>query len=64
MLRAVLSLWIVVCGASYPGPPERLSTGHTGANAGTSQNLVPRIEEDSPGWDCQTMGNLICGENR
>lgn len=20
------------------------------------------IQEDDPGWDCHTMGNLICGE--
>lgn len=20
------------------------------------------IQEDDPGWDCQTMGNQVCGE--
>jgi hypothetical protein len=24
----------------------------------------PAIEEDSPGWNCETMGNKICGEGR
>ena len=23
-----------------------------------------QVEEDSPGWDCSTMGNKICGEGR
>lgn len=27
---------------------------------GLAQN---RIEEDSPAWECETMGNHICGAN-
>lgn len=22
---------------------------------------TPVLQEDDPGWDCHTMGNLICG---
>lgn len=25
---------------------------------------VVQIQEDDPGWDCHTMGNLICGDQR
>lgn len=25
---------------------------------------VARIEEDSPEWNCQTMGNCACGSTR
>lgn len=24
-------------------------------------HTTPRIEEDSPAWNCHTMGNHICG---
>jgi hypothetical protein len=26
--------------------------------------IAKRIAEDDPGWDCQTMGNRICGRNQ
>lgn len=26
------------------------------------QQSAPVIQEDDPGWDCATMGNLICGD--
>lgn len=29
----------------------------------TSQQQVDRCEEDQPCWDCETMGNKVCGED-
>lgn len=30
-------------------------------SAGTAGTAV-WVQEDEPGWDCRTMGNLVCGE--
>ncbi len=27
----------------------------------TSAGTSATIQEDEPGWDCKTMGNMICG---
>ena len=31
-------------------------------NTMPSAHAEPAIQEDDPRWDCQTMGNRICGE--
>ena len=39
-----------------------LALGFAAAPHGTAHaEPAPVIEEDSPQWDCRTMGNLICG---
>ena len=39
-----------------------LALGFAAAPHGMAHaKLGPVIEEDSPQWDCRTMGNLICG---
>ena len=39
-----------------------LALGFAAVPHGTAHaEPAPVIEEDSPQWDCRTMGNLICG---
>jgi hypothetical protein len=35
----------------------------TGCNSTTSTKTTVACEEDQPCWDCDTMGNKVCGED-
>jgi hypothetical protein len=32
------------------------------ASAATHPQVVAQLQEDDPGWDCNTMGNRVCGD--
>lgn len=36
--------------------------GYAIAHHGMISTPSPAITEDSPGWDCTTMGNRVCGD--
>lgn len=60
---AVISVGTVVAGTvtQSTGHPAR-DIGEQVGRPGTSFTQTPkRITEDDPAWDCQTMGNRICG---
>lgn len=42
---------------------EGYDTGYRDAMHEPYMQHTGHIEEDEPGWDCETMGNQICGED-
>lgn len=58
MMNTLVRVGVVVGAAAWivlaPFPPKD-------APSQPANPPVQTIEEDEPGWDCQTMGNHICG---
>jgi hypothetical protein len=52
-VAAVVVGWLWLHGAARPMDP-RPTMVPNGQGAATP-------EEDEPGWDCHTMGNMVCG---
>ena len=50
-------IWTILTGAAFGGTFILGDILEQGSVTGSSE---VRIEEDEPGWDCATMGNLRC----
>lgn len=57
---ALLAAGALLAAAALADPPVTPAPADPPATSSVVQS-VPQIEEDEPGWDCATMGNLICG---
>lgn len=54
LLLAAIALALTI--GAIRGPIDKNATA-----APTTSTTSTTVEEDSPGWDCATMGNHVCG---
>lgn len=60
LFGAAIAVALVVLGAGCVKPPVGCNPETTPITTDGTPSQ-PHITEDDPRWDCQTMGNRVCG---